>query len=292
MKSALVILVLLMLCHGGMGSETDRMNMSVNNWARCPTSEQTALYTVLLIESGLTFQWPSEVRKCTMPSPFPICNNQPNAALVSKWQSEGKQVILLFDGVGMADCWFGEEDFVVDQLVEIVSVQGLDGIDIFEPYDGDRQKSPLFAKCGNRNPHLNRFSLDHFVYSNNENENGQGNCSLFGECAEESAVQKLLPPPREPLICFLFFDRPSAKVQKFLREVTQKLRWRLPLDKIVLSTPMNKKSLLTPGDKLFLSIFFVSILFCFLVFCVIHYYFAPYLYAFILLVRVFFYDFD
>eukprot|EP01060_Flectonema_neradi_P019815 TRINITY_DN272_c0_g1_i7.p1 TRINITY_DN272_c0_g1~~TRINITY_DN272_c0_g1_i7.p1 ORF type:complete len:792 (+),score=221.09 TRINITY_DN272_c0_g1_i7:45-2420(+) len=188
-----VVLVLLMLCQGGMGSETDRMIAYVGNWQPCPTSEQTASYTELLIAFAVTYQWSPGKNicntQCVIGSPVPICNNQPNAALVSKWQSEGKKVILSFGGAGMGgswassndDCWehcFGKEDFVVDQLVNIVSVQGFDGVDIdYEYYYENGQKGSSFSK--------------------------------------------------------------GAEAQKFLREVTQKLRSRLPSNKIVSHAPMD-----------------------------------------------------
>ena len=193
MMKYLLSFVLLLLTQEGIGSETDRMIAYVGNWQACPTSEQTASYTELLIAFAVTYQWAPGKNtcntQCVIGSPVPICNNKPNAPLVSQWQSEGKKVILSFGGAGMGgswsssvdDCWdycYGKEDFVVEQLVNIVSVQGFDGVDIdYEYYYENGQKGSSFSK--------------------------------------------------------------GAEAQKFLREVTQKLRAQLPAGKIVSHAPMD-----------------------------------------------------
>ena len=193
MIRSLLTLLLLLLSREGSASESDRMIAYVGNWQACPTSEQTASYTELLIAFAVTYQWSPGKNicntQCVIGSPVPICNNQPNAALVSQWQAQGKKVILSFGGAGMGgswsssndDCWehcFGKEDFVVDQLTNIVSVQGFDGIDIdYEYYYENGQKGSSFSK--------------------------------------------------------------GAEAQRFLREVTRKLRSRLPAGKIVSHAPMD-----------------------------------------------------
>ena len=76
---------------------------------------------------------------------MPVCNNANNQALVDKWRSMGKKVILSFGGAGMGgswsgdnnNCWdhcFGKEDQISDSLVNIVDNQNFDGIDIDYEY--------------------------------------------------------------------------------------------------------------------------------------------------------------
>ena len=123
----------------------------VENWRACPTADQTDGFKTLLISSAVTSDGSPGMNscntRCEIGSPVPVCDNQPNALLVSQWQTDGKKVILEFGDGGMDgsgsrrgksggggdDCWeycFGKEGFVAKQLIDIILSQGFDGIDV------------------------------------------------------------------------------------------------------------------------------------------------------------------
>jgi len=132
----------------------------LGNWQACPTPDQYAEYTHIVIAFAVSYTWsPSKNNcdsQCNIGSPVPICNNQNRQDLVDLWRSQGKKVIVSFGGAGMGgswagdnnDCWeycFGKEASVVSQLDAIVRAQNFDGVDIDYEYfynDGDAFSLP------------------------------------------------------------------------------------------------------------------------------------------------------
>jgi len=116
----------------------------LGNWRECPTAEQVAQYTHIVIAFAVSYTWNPSKNQCSQTRQIadpPICNNSPNPGLVQQWQAAGKKVILSFGGAGMGgswagdnnDCWefcYGREAQVTNRLVEIVKDMNLDGIDI------------------------------------------------------------------------------------------------------------------------------------------------------------------
>ena len=142
------------------GSDS-RLIAYLGNWQACPTLEETAKYTHIVIAFAVTYTWDPTKNQCsdscTIGSPVPICNNQNNQALVDSWKAAGKKVILSFGGAGMGgswagdvnDCWdycFGKEDSVISQLDTIVRAQNFDGIDIDYEYFYDTAEAQHFLK--------------------------------------------------------------------------------------------------------------------------------------------------
>lgn len=149
---------------GGNGNgghqETARMIAYVGNWQPCPSDEQIAQYTHIVIAFATSYVY-SEPKNicnptCDIETPL-ICGNGRDPGLIRKWQNMGKKVIISFGGAGMGGSWdglntcweqcFGREEKVVDRLVEINAELGTDGIDIdYEYYYEDRQKGSSFSK--------------------------------------------------------------------------------------------------------------------------------------------------
>ena len=142
------------------GSDS-RLIAYLGNWQACPTLEETAKYTHIVIAFAVTYTWnPTKNQcseSCTIGSPVPICNNQNNQALVDSWKAAGKQVILSFGGAGMGgswagdvnDCWeycYGKENSVISQLDTIVRAQNFDGVDIDYEYFYDSTEAQHFLK--------------------------------------------------------------------------------------------------------------------------------------------------
>lgn len=133
----------------------------VGNWQACPTDEQIAQYTHVVIAFAVSYQWSpgknicSETCEIAMP---PVCENVNRPDLIAKWKGMGKKVILSFGGAGMGgswagdnnDCWdycFGRETKVIDRLTTIVNEMNLDGIDIdYEYFYSDNQNGSGFSK--------------------------------------------------------------------------------------------------------------------------------------------------
>ena len=106
----------------------------LGNWRECPTAEQVAQYTHIVIAFAVSYTWNPSKNQCSQTCQIadpPICNNSPNPGLVQQWQAAGKKVILSFGGAGMGgswasdnnDCWeycYGREAQVTNRLVEIV----------------------------------------------------------------------------------------------------------------------------------------------------------------------------
>lgn len=131
----------------------------LGNWQACPTPEQIAQYTHIVISFAVTYTWAPDKNQCrpdcSIGSPVPICDNLVRQDLVDQWRSMGKKVILSFGGAGMGgswsgdvnDCWeycYGKQQSVVDQLNTIVRAQNFDGIDIDYEYFYDTPAAQTF----------------------------------------------------------------------------------------------------------------------------------------------------
>lgn len=145
----------------GHGDGDSRMIAYLGNWHSCPTDEQLAQYTHIVIAFAVSYTWsPSKnicSETCEISDPL-VCDNSPQPELIKKWKDAGKKVILSFGGAGMGgswdgdvnDCWdycFGREDQVVQRLTEIVEDMDLDGVDIdYEYFYEDNQYGSGFNK--------------------------------------------------------------------------------------------------------------------------------------------------
>ena len=142
------------------GLYDNRMIAYMGNWQACPTPQQVAAYTHIVIAFAVSYTWsPGKnicSETCEIATP-PVCNNAPNQHLIQDWQNAGKKVLLSFGGAGMGgswdgnnDCWeycFGREEQVIDRVSEIVIDMGLDGVDIdYEYYYEDGQNNSPFSK--------------------------------------------------------------------------------------------------------------------------------------------------
>ena len=137
-----------------------RMVAFIGNWQACPTDEQIAQYTTIVVSFAVAYTWsggPVCTPTCDIPDPV-ICGNAPQPELVAKWQAAGKKVLLSFGGALMGGSWlpagngcwencFGREGKVVEQLTNHVVNLGLDGVDLdYEYYYEDNQKGSGFTK--------------------------------------------------------------------------------------------------------------------------------------------------
>jgi len=138
-----------------------RLIAYIGNWQDCPTDEQIAQYTHIVIAFAVTYTWRLSGNVCSETCEIaapPVCENADHPELIQKWKAAGKKIILSFGGAGMGgswagdnnDCWdycFGRETQVVDRLTEIVSDMGIDGIDIdYEYFYENNQGGSGFTK--------------------------------------------------------------------------------------------------------------------------------------------------
>lgn len=142
-------------------SEENRMIAYLGNWQACPTTEQLAQYTHIVIAFAVSYTWAPGKNNCSptcqigMP---PICGNSANPGLLSQLKAQGKKIIVSFGGAGMGgswagdqnDCWeycYGREAQVVDRLTAIVNALDADGVDIdYEYFYEDNQNGSGFSK--------------------------------------------------------------------------------------------------------------------------------------------------
>ncbi|KAL9190947.1 hypothetical protein ACHAXT_000653 [Thalassiosira profunda] len=127
-------------------TDDSRLIAYVGNWQACPTDEQVAQYTHIVIAFAVTYSWsggPVCNTDCSL-MPTLVCNNQDRPDLVSQWQAAGKKVILSIGGANMGgswdgvnNCWdycFGKEEELSQALVDVVETKGYDGIDVDYEY--------------------------------------------------------------------------------------------------------------------------------------------------------------
>lgn len=127
--------------------DDNRMIAYLGNWQGCPTTEQVAAYTHIVIAFAVSYTWSPGKNQCSNTCEIatpPVCNNAANPGIIQEWQNAGKKVILSFGGAGMGgswdgnnDCWeycFGRETQVVQRLTDIVNEMGLDGVDVDYEY--------------------------------------------------------------------------------------------------------------------------------------------------------------
>jgi len=142
-------------------NENSRLIAYVGNWQKCPTAQQMAQYTHIVIAFAVSYTYsPGEnicSETCEIAKP-PVCDNADQPELIQEWKDAGKKVILSFGGAGMGgswagdqnDCWdycFGKEDKVVNRLTDIVNEMELDGVDIdYEYFYEDGQNGSTFNK--------------------------------------------------------------------------------------------------------------------------------------------------
>jgi len=137
-----------------------RLIAYIGNWQTCPSDEQMAQYTHVVIAFAVSYQYAETgnicSETCEIASP-PVCENAAHPDLIEKWKAAGKKVILSFGGAGMGGSWngknrcwdhcFGREAQVVDRLTEIVNDMDLDGVDIdYEYFYEDNQNGSDFTK--------------------------------------------------------------------------------------------------------------------------------------------------
>jgi hypothetical protein len=111
-----------------------RFMAMVNVQDPCPssTNEQWSQYTDILLAFTTTHQDDGTCSEtCEVATELLVCNNQPNEALLQKWNTAGKNIWIVFGGPGMGTnfdlvvpvCWefcFGRQTAVVDSLATLV----------------------------------------------------------------------------------------------------------------------------------------------------------------------------
>lgn len=121
------------------------------SWAQCPTAEQLAQYSHVVIAFAVSYTWtPDGVvcdESCTL-SPVDGCVGTPLPDLVAQLHDAGIEVVLSFGGASMGGLWEGtcgqmtkcwdhcldQVDAVTAQLVDLVEANDLDGVDIDYEY--------------------------------------------------------------------------------------------------------------------------------------------------------------
>ncbi|HWB78677.1 MAG TPA: glycoside hydrolase family 18 protein [Nannocystaceae bacterium] len=121
------------------------------NWTECPTAEQLAQYSHVVIAFAVSYTWtPDGVicdESCNL-SPVDGCLGTPLPDLVQQLHDADVEVILSFGGASMGGVWEGtcgqmtkcwdhcvdQVDSVVAQLTDVVEQNDLDGIDIDYEY--------------------------------------------------------------------------------------------------------------------------------------------------------------
>ena len=92
-------------------SEHDsRLIAYLGNWQSCPTTNQVAPYTHIVIAFAVSYTFNPTKNECSTACDIAepaICSNSPNPGLVSEWQRAGKKVILSFGGKFLCPLWCG-----------------------------------------------------------------------------------------------------------------------------------------------------------------------------------------
>lgn len=132
----------------------------VGNWKECPTPQQLEQYTHVFVSFAVTYRWIGEgvpvacSDTCQVSVDGP-CRGQSTSSFIKAMHDAGKKVILSFGGATMGGdwnprgtgCWescFGREQSVVEQLTNIVTQQGYDGVDIDFEYFTDTREAEKF----------------------------------------------------------------------------------------------------------------------------------------------------
>ncbi|KAL7533241.1 hypothetical protein ACHAWF_004416, partial [Thalassiosira exigua] len=144
-------------------TDNSRVIAYLGNWEFCPSEQQLASYTHIIIAFAVTYQWTVNGNiydtSCTdeqLPA-VPTCGNTYRQDLIDSWRAQGKKVILGFGGAGMggswnapgSGCWehcFDKGPYLSDQIVSIVSAQNLDGVDLDYEYFYNTQEQQKFLK--------------------------------------------------------------------------------------------------------------------------------------------------
>jgi hypothetical protein len=70
-----------------------------------------------VIAFAVSYTWGASANQCNtqcnIGTSVPVCNNANNQALVDKWRSMGKKVILSFGGAGMGGSWAGKASGII-----------------------------------------------------------------------------------------------------------------------------------------------------------------------------------
>eukprot|EP00804_Cyclotella_cryptica_P021785 CCRYP_000773-RA/>CCRYP_000773-RA protein AED:0.54 eAED:0.51 QI:0/0/0/0.5/0/0/2/0/104 len=91
-----------------------RLVAYVGNWQTCPTDEQVAAYSHLIIASAISYvQAPNKVicsQECGVDGTVLVCENTNRQDLIDRWQSMGKKVMMHFGGEEMGSSWSGKQN--------------------------------------------------------------------------------------------------------------------------------------------------------------------------------------
>jgi chitinase len=128
-----------------------RLVAFVANWTACPTAEQLAQYSEVVIAFAVSYQWTRDGvicdEACTI-SPVDGCTGTALDQLVADLHAADIEVLVSFGGAAMGGLWEGtcgemtrcwdhcvdQVDSVVAQLTDIVVDNDLDGVDIDYEY--------------------------------------------------------------------------------------------------------------------------------------------------------------
>jgi chitinase len=121
------------------------------NWAACPTADQLAQYSHVVIAFAVSYTWTPDGVVCDEAcalSPVDGCAGTPLPDLVAQLHDAGIEVIVSFGGASMGGLWEGtcgemtkcwdhcldQVDSVTAQLVDLVEANDLDGVDLDYEY--------------------------------------------------------------------------------------------------------------------------------------------------------------
>jgi chitinase len=123
----------------------------VANWQACPTPEQMAQWSHVILAFAVTYTWTPNGNVCDEACTIgavPGCNGKSLAELTADLHAAGVKVLLSFGGAGMGGLWEGtcgqmtkcwdsclnKVDSLVDTLTAMVADNDLDGVDIDYEY--------------------------------------------------------------------------------------------------------------------------------------------------------------
>ena len=121
--------------------ESSRLVSFVDAWTSCPTDHQLDAYTHVVWAFAHSYTWAEGGNICDADCSIRVESCMASEDLVSqidRIKTEHRKVLLSFGGAGMNDCWHtcvGKSTKVVSDLLELVSANGFDGIDL--NYEGD-----------------------------------------------------------------------------------------------------------------------------------------------------------